>query len=195
MVRPQHEECTMSIFTEALERTDGKTLILSNGSKWAGQDPDDIQTLLDVLETDVLDPTFEQYHCYRPYPFEPMLRAGRNESIFQPWLGASTFSGNFLTVSHVFNVISKDPGVVEALTEAIKKNMASEKYQQNAYERYAGWYYAETCEGWRLVSPKEADDIRAGTVSKLSYPRNYETMKTAVLKGPRFDTEVRRKAS
>ena len=86
-------------------------------------------------------------------------------------------------------------GTWAGATEAIKKNMASEKYQQNAYERYAGWYYAETCEGWRLVSPKEADDIRAGTVSKLSYPRNYETMKTAVLKGPRFDTEARRKAS
>ncbi len=28
----------MSNFEQALERTDGKTLILSNGSKWAGQD-------------------------------------------------------------------------------------------------------------------------------------------------------------
>lgn len=185
----------MSNFTQALERSDGKTLILSNGSKWAGQNPDDIQTLLDVLETEVLDPMFEQYHCYRPYPFEPILREGRNETVFRPWMGASTFSGNFLTVSHVFNIISKDPGVVEALTKAIQKNMASEQYQKYAYESYAGWYYAETCEGWRLVNPKEADDIQAGTVSKLSYPRSYEIMKTAVLKGPRFDADLCRKAS
>ncbi|STS99811.1 pyruvate/2-oxoglutarate dehydrogenase complex dehydrogenase (E1) component eukaryotic type beta subunit [Klebsiella pneumoniae] len=44
----------MSNFEQALERTDGKTLILSNGSKWAGQDPDSIQTLLDVLGDNVL---------------------------------------------------------------------------------------------------------------------------------------------
>ncbi|EBM5152882.1 pyruvate dehydrogenase, partial [Salmonella enterica subsp. enterica serovar Typhimurium] len=48
----------MSNFEQALERTDGKTLILSNGSKWAGQDPDSIQTLLDVLGDNVLDPMF-----------------------------------------------------------------------------------------------------------------------------------------
>lgn len=180
----------MSNFEQALERTDGKTLILSNGSKWAGQDPDSIQTLLDVLGDNVLDPMFEQYHCYRPYPFEPMVRTGRNGEMFQPWLGAACFFGNFLTVSHVFNIITKDDGVVEALTEAIRKNMATEQYQQNAYERYAGWFYAETSEGLRLVSPSEAADIRAGAVSKLRYPRNFEVMKTAVLKGPRFDTEL-----
>ncbi|EGZ0265966.1 pyruvate dehydrogenase, partial [Escherichia coli] len=72
---------------------------------------------------------------------------------------------------------------------------ATEQYQQNAYERYAGWFYAETSEGLRLVSPSEAADIRAGAVSKLRYPRNFEVMKTAVLKGPRFDTELSRKAS
>lgn len=58
-MRPNQKECTMSNFEQALERTDGKTLILSNGSKWAGQDPDSIQTLLDVLGDNVLDPMFE----------------------------------------------------------------------------------------------------------------------------------------
>lgn len=185
----------MSIFEQALERTDGQTLILSNGSKWAGQNPDDIQTLLDVLETDVLDPTFEQYHCYRPSPYSPLVRTGRNEEMFDPWLGASTFFGNFLTVSHVFNIITKDPGVVEALSEAIRKNMATDEYQRNAFEKFAGWYYAETSQGFQLVSPKEADDIRNSTVSKIRYPRNYEVMKSAVLHGPRFDADTLQKAS
>lgn len=76
----------MSNFEQALERTDGKTLILSNGSKWAGQDPDSIQTLLDVLGDNVLDPMFEQYHCYRPYPFEPMVRTGRNGEMVEDFL-------------------------------------------------------------------------------------------------------------
>ncbi|KHD28179.1 pyruvate dehydrogenase [Xenorhabdus nematophila] len=185
----------MSNFEQALERTDGKTLILSNGSKWAGQDPDNIQTLLDVLGNNVLDPMFEQYHCYRSYPFEPLIKTERNDKIFQPWLGAACFFGNFLTVSHVFNIITKDDSVVEALNEAIQKNIATEQYQQYAYERYAGWFYAETSEGFRLVSPSEAADIRAGAVSKLRYPRNFEVMKTAVIKGPRFDAELSRKAS
>ncbi|MFC6673999.1 pyruvate dehydrogenase [Marinobacterium aestuariivivens] len=177
----------MSIFEDALERTDGKTLILSNGSKWAGSSPDSIQILLDVLGKEVLDPMFERYHCYRAYPFSPLLKTGRNEAMFTPWLGAKRFFGNFLTVSHVFNIISKDSEVIEALSDAIRKNMETEEYQRHAYERYAGWFYAETSEGHQLVSPKEADDIRNGNVTKSRYPRNYEALKTAVLIGPRFE--------
>lgn len=35
--------------------------IISNGSKWAGEQPDSIEQLIKVLEQYPLDPTFEKY--------------------------------------------------------------------------------------------------------------------------------------
>lgn len=178
----------MSIFDQALTRTDGKTLILTNGSKWAGDTPDDIQVLLEVLAKDVLDPSFEQYHCYEPVPFDPLLKERGEESArkYLPWVGAATFSGNFLTVSHVFHIITQDQQVIETLQEAIRRNLEKPEYQRHAYELYADWYYAETAHGKRLVSPTQAEDIRSGNISRLRYPRNFEEMKSAKLIGPRF---------
>ena len=113
----------MSIFDQALTRTDGKTLILTNGSKWAGDTPDDIQVLLEVLAKNVLDPSFEQYHCYEPVPFDPLLKERGEESArkYLPWVGAATFSGNFLTVSHVFHIITQDQQVIETLAKPLEE--------------------------------------------------------------------------
>jgi hypothetical protein len=36
-------------------------LIISNGSKWAGEKPDTIDDLLNVLNKYTLDPNFEKY--------------------------------------------------------------------------------------------------------------------------------------
>jgi CRISPR/Cas system Type II protein with McrA/HNH and RuvC-like nuclease domain len=178
----------MSIFQEALARSDGKTLILTNGSKWGGEAPSAVQALIDVLAKEVLDPCFEEFHCYRPVVFSPIKGQGSNDSITRPWRGAAAFSGNFITVSHSFYIITKDEDVVKALTEAIEKNMATDEYQKLAYDSFTGWYYAKTCEGDRLLPPKVAEDVRRGAsaITELRYPRNYAVMKTAVLGGPRF---------
>ena len=61
--------------------------ITSNGSKWAGQKPDSVETLIGVLETETLDPTFERYGGFVSFD-------GKGLQAF----------GNFLTVSHVFNI-------------------------------------------------------------------------------------------
>lgn len=62
--------------------------ILSNGSTFAGQAPDSVAELLAVLDTETLDPTFEEYGRF-------FLYHGPDD--FQAW-------GNFLTVSRVFDV-------------------------------------------------------------------------------------------
>jgi hypothetical protein len=60
--------------------------IISNGSKWLGEPPDTIETLLEVLGKNTLDPKFGTFVTYK-HP--GMLR------VF----------GNFLTISHVFNIL------------------------------------------------------------------------------------------
>ena len=72
------------------------TIINSNGSKWAGQEPDTIETLLDVLAHHPLDNTFE-----------PFFEDGR-------------FFGNFRNLSHVFSIDTDDADVIAQLNSAIK---------------------------------------------------------------------------
>jgi len=62
--------------------------IHSNGSKWAGEEPDSVEKLISVLEKQTLDPSFET--CGRHFY--------RNEE------GEFCAFGNFLTVSHVFRI-------------------------------------------------------------------------------------------
>ena len=82
-------------------------LIKSNGSKWAGEAPDNIETLLQVLKTHRLDSTFAQ----------------RKYGNFFYRMGDGLFNafGNFKDVSHVFNI----EGTLEelqVLARAIKEN-------------------------------------------------------------------------
>jgi hypothetical protein len=62
--------------------------ITSNGSKWAGEAPDPVEKLIEVLKTEVLDPRFARYGNF----------------FYQS--GPDTFNafGNFLTRSHGFNI-------------------------------------------------------------------------------------------
>lgn len=62
--------------------------IESNGSKWAGESPDPIKTLLEVLERETLDPTFEKFGKF----------------FYRLPTGEFRAFGNFLTVSHVFSI-------------------------------------------------------------------------------------------
>lgn len=88
------------------------TTIISNGSKWAGQSPDTIDTLIAVLQRETLDPSFERHGNF----------AMEMESDYV------LFFGNFLTVSHVFNITSSDPDVIIRLRKAIRENQAKPEY-------------------------------------------------------------------
>lgn len=178
----------MSIFQEAIERTDGKTLILSNGSKWAGQNPDSIDTLLGVLDTEMLDPVFEQYHCYQPHRYEPALRS--DDSDINRWVGAASYFGNFRTVSHVFNIITFDQEVIDALNKAIRKNVESDEYQKAAYIKYADWFYARLDGQLELMEAATVKSIREGTLCRFRYSSTYERLCRTEVLGPRFIGET-----
>ena len=99
--------------------------IISNGSKWAGQQPDSIEELLNVLDKYTLDPTFEKYGNFinsNPEWLKP-------EAV-EEYKGCTKFFGNFMTLSHVFNIITDDTEVIEALTKAINKNVETLQYKK-----------------------------------------------------------------
>jgi hypothetical protein len=79
--------------------------IISNGSKWAGEQPDSIADLLEVLAGPyVLDRTFEEYGDF----------IYRNEDgKWRAW-------GNFLELSHVFNILADTREELAAIEEAVR---------------------------------------------------------------------------
>lgn len=94
--------------------------IISNGSKYYGQENDSIEVLLEVLATHPLDPSFEEFgnFFYEPTYINPQ---------FQPPLGTWRASGNFWEVSHVFN-IEGTAEEMEPLRLAIEANKARPDY-------------------------------------------------------------------
>lgn len=89
------------------------TDILSNGSKWAGQAPDDLATLLDVLGRHPLEGYFAPF--VRLDPASP---------------DRVRFFGNFATVSHVFRIVTDDPEVIASLAAAIVLNVLRPDYRR-----------------------------------------------------------------
>jgi hypothetical protein len=81
-----------------------ETEIQSNGSKWAGESPDSIEKLIEVLGECRL-----------------------NERLFGEFIHRDArglfFFGNFVDVSHVFSITSNDPEVVASLAVAICRNL------------------------------------------------------------------------
>jgi len=91
------------------------TTITSNGSKWYGEEPDSIETLLEVLKENMLDPRFSEYGNF--------IIAD---------VGSVRFFGNFLNLSHVFDIRTDDPGVIAKLTRAIRENLRRDDYRAAA---------------------------------------------------------------
>jgi len=98
--------------------------IISNGSKWAGQQPATIEELLTVLAKYPLDPTFEKYGNFiNPHPTWLKKEAA------ELYKGCTTIFGNFMECSHVFNVITDDSDTIAALSKAIEANKETAEYK------------------------------------------------------------------
>jgi len=95
------------------------TNIICNGSKWAGQEPDPIETLLERLATHTLDPLFEDYGSFA----------------FNSGEGRVRFWGNFYELSAVFDIETDDSDLCARLSDAIKANQATEAYKTARRER------------------------------------------------------------
>ena len=99
-----------------------KTNIISNGSKWAGESPDSIEKLFEVIESETLEPLWGH-----PIQTNPELLDGSTH-----W--GTIFSGNFCNLSHVFRIETDDPDLIESLTYALEANMSSDAYKRACVE-------------------------------------------------------------
>ena len=99
--------------------------IQSNGSKWAGQEPDSVEVLLGVLAKEPLDKTYEDFY----YPLEQDFCERHNYPE-----GTIAFSGNFLNYSHVFNIRTDELSLIKQLTQAIEANKQMAAYVNQKLE-------------------------------------------------------------
>lgn len=105
--------------------------IMGNGSKWAGQEEDDIDTLLDVLSKYQLD--YNRFgDFYTVDPCTGVRNPDWTYSSDQPqWIdgprlyscdGVVRFFGNFLKLSHGFSIDTNDKPTIDTLIAAIENN-------------------------------------------------------------------------
>ena len=92
-----------------------ETTINSNGSKWYGEEPDNIEKLMEVLKEEPLDRRFEAFGDFC-YPSEGLP-------------GNIRFMGNFFRLSHVFNIDTNDIGLIKKLARAIDLNKQRPDYK------------------------------------------------------------------
>jgi hypothetical protein len=112
--------------------------IQSNGSKWAGDEEDDIPELLDVLSKyalnfDMFDGEFYSADpCHGVSNPKYCMWEGRDQKepayIDGPRMyqcdGVYRFHGNFLELSHVFSIDTNDKETIASLVQAIDANKA-----------------------------------------------------------------------
>lgn len=109
------------------------TQIISNGSKWMGEEPDNLDSLFKMLETFPLRRDFGFSYFVQEHPIY-VSQSWRDEyegkniahyvaSVEQPPAGQVHFGGNFYGYSHVFSIKTDEPELIKRLKDAIIENM------------------------------------------------------------------------
>lgn len=160
------------------------TQIESNGSKWAWEAPDNIEQLLARLQSETLDPMFEEYGNF----VSPARKAHHQRDQSTGWQHVYTdagpvypdhpdalhFWGNFQTYSHVFSIYTDDPALIERLTAAIRANQATDAYQAAK---------ARVAQGGTMIAPQLLNLLQAWRASEDAYGSHDEP---AASKAERF---------
>lgn len=108
--------------TDAANAPGPVILIVSNGSRWMGEEPADFAELLEVLRATPLRPDFGGDFTDK----NPISCTDGKPLLPQGWLWVH---GNFHLISHVFHVVTNDPEAMQELTDAINANLASVEYK------------------------------------------------------------------
>ena len=82
------------------------------------------ENILKDLAEYTLDPVFEEYGNFVYIP------TWEDEEASEKYKGLTAISGNFLTYSHAFRLLTDDTELIEELTKAIRKNQETEEYKQ-----------------------------------------------------------------
>lgn len=118
------------------------TIISNNGSHWAGEEPDSIEQLLDVLGYEPLDPSFEDYGNFISTELRRAIYIGNGEYVEKELIYPESpsmvrFWGNFYALSHCFQIDTDEPEMIERLTNAIRANQTTSAYVSASKERGA----------------------------------------------------------
>lgn len=126
----------------AAKRPSGNTVIISNGSKFAGQKPDRVEVLLERLQKYTLEPSLA--------PHAERAQGPYLDTYFMPD-GALHARGNFREVSAGFSLLTSDAELADTLTKLVAANVATPEYRRLWRE-----YVADCgCEKCRPVRPVE----------------------------------------
>lgn len=140
-----------------------RTIIVSNGGGYTMEGPEGIDHLLARLESEVLDPRFEQFGNF----------IVTEDSALEE--GQTQFFGNFVTYSHVFDIRSDDPDVVARLTAAIRANQQTPAYLaalEDEQERRGYWSARDAAEAAeREARRQERAGVAVQVVSLEPPPR------------------------
>ena len=99
-------------------------IINSNGSKSFEQQPDTIEELKEVLKNHTLDPIFELYGN-----FVNRTPGWDDTELNKRYKGCATIFGNFLTLSHGFNIITDDEQLIIEIEGIVTENKKRPEYQ------------------------------------------------------------------
>jgi hypothetical protein len=103
--------------------------IKSNGSKWYGQEPDSIETLLDAFSKYTLDPRFENYG-----DFVNLNPQWLNRVNAEKYAGCASIFGNFMNGHGVFNIITDDQELIAKIAALVNQNKQTPEYKQHKKE-------------------------------------------------------------
>lgn len=99
----------------------GKTVIISNGSKFAGQKPDSVETLFRRLQKYTLEPSLA--------PHAARAQGPHLDTYFMPD-GTLHARGNFREVSAGFSILTSNADLADTLTKLIAANLATPEYRR-----------------------------------------------------------------
>lgn len=97
--------------------------VINPEKPWSFMDDTKENILKDLAEY-TLDPVFEEY---RNFVYMPTWC---DEEVAEKYKGLTAISGNFLKLSHAFNLLTDDEELIKELTEAIRKNQETNEYKQ-----------------------------------------------------------------
>lgn len=107
----------------------GKTIIHSNGSKWAGQPQSSIPEIIEILGAWAIEHRFffkhKQIIDCETGAFEWIILCPISKD---RETGNYKFFGNFERVSFVFNIETNDIGVIDQMKKAILNNSGWKKH-------------------------------------------------------------------
>jgi len=149
------------------------TIIKANGSKWAGQEPDGIEKLIEVLSEHVIEERF----------FETWIDGSGEDKVKRNFCpitktenGKTRFFGNFEELSHVFDIETDDKELIEKLTKAVKSNSGWIKfYYKNLIINLEDYREsARAAHNWTSFDPSKRGDQMINQYTDLL---NYDVSK------------------